>query len=165
MLARPEKPSVVAAQKFIERGFTPGEVIPREWFVKALGLRTEAEILAEFAKDSVRFNLARKRENWEFFGGMEELRSILLEEHNILLRNERGEGYIHIPNNAHGKVAFDDAAGGANRLIHKGIREMSHIESDGLTAAEIAENTDRKNRLADFAEAIARAKRIKHPFK
>ena len=141
-------PWVEAVEKFVAAEFKPGEAIPHAWFFTAFGI-VEPRMCGSF-NDS-------RQAQFQYLTNMEALKTTLLEEHQIALRNVRGVGYAVVPPGEQTEWAMDEARCGIGKALRAAIARASFVQMDALTEAQRKENLDARAKLSFFRKETRKA--------
>lgn len=125
-----------AERDLLARGLAAGAVIEVEWLHQAFGIR-RAETIAQHKKNELLF-----------LQQFDQLRTSLLERHNIMLRAVHGVGYAVIPPERQTDVAMKDRQREIKAAMRKLASEVSHIALDQLTDEQRKANADARARVA-----------------
>lgn len=126
-----EKDVVVSAiEKFFSAKYNDGDIIQMSWIHRALEIkdpRTISDVKAS------QFDLLQK---------MEMFKSILLEKHNIALKNIRGEGYMVVPPKDQARYAAAEGIRAFNKGMKRTESLLDNIRIDALSSDEKRKHVD-----------------------
>jgi hypothetical protein len=139
-----------ALKLFLAAGFSPGALIPHQWFYEAFGLEMpHGKMLVEEA-DRLRLL---------YLAQFTAFRQALLTEHQIDLASKPGAGYEVIPAADQSALAWEEGrreVGAALRRMHQRIRCVDLAQ---LTSEQRQGNADDLARSAAMINAVRRARR------
>jgi hypothetical protein len=131
---------------FRKEGFAADQIIPHEWFTKALKL----EMMPEKKREFVRLY------------GMEKIKETLLFEDQVYLVSVWGAGYRVVPPGDQTAVAMQKLTRILGRAISATWNAITNVQSDQLTQQQRDENMQARSKIA-FVNGLAR-KRLKIGF-
>lgn len=124
-----------AVKDFLEACIEPGAVLPHEWF--------EAHFAMEPLSEGAFYTAGQFRSRQlEWLRNFEAFRSVLLEEHQICLISEYGQGYRIVPPNEQTSIALQKFEQEIKRSFRIAALRTKHVQLDALTAQERKENVD-----------------------
>ena len=97
---------------------------------------------------------------WRFLGEMDALTTTLLVEHQILLRNIRGQGYILIQPSEQTAVALADLHAQIGRALKKGANRLAFIRLDLMTEEERQRNVAARAHVSALRDMQQRERRL-----
>lgn len=141
-----------AVKDFIAAEVAPGYVLPHEWI--------EAHFDMEPLQDGTEYTAAQFRQRqFEWLRNFEAFRSELLEEHQICLISEYGQGYRVVPPGEQTNVALRKFEQEIKRSFRVAALRTKHVQLDALTAEERKENVDGIAKLSALAGMSRKALR------
>lgn len=133
--------------------FTDGDVLSHEWLHTALDIVSPdfrgVELIEAYRRSAYIADLIRKHQ-FNYMAQIEELREELLEEHNVALKNVRGEGYRLIPPKEQTNLAMDTLKRDVNLSVKKCQKLLVNIRVEQLDSVALKENTDAVAKLSFF---------------
>lgn len=138
-----------AEHDLLARGLAAGAVIETEWLHEAFGIR-RAETIAQHKKNELLF-----------LQQFDQLRTSLLERHNIMLRSVQGVGYAVIQPEHQTAVAMKDREREMKAAIRKLASEITHVALEQLTDEQRKANADARAKVAGMGAMFR--KRLKGP--
>lgn len=124
-----------AVKDFMAAEVAPGYVLPHEWLEAHFGMEPLQESAAYTAETF-------RRRQFEWLRNFEAFRSELLEEHQICLISEHGQGYRVVPPGEQTNVALRKFEQEIKRSFRVAALRTRHVQLDALTAEERKENID-----------------------
>lgn len=136
-----------AVQAFFDKGFKDGEVVSREWLLWALDIPA-ARSVAQVTEIQ-----------WMLMERIEQLKSVLLHEHQILLANVRGKGYLVVPPQDQAKYAVSVSLKEVRKALSKGRDMLENTRVSELSNHERQRHADAHVKLSAIGEMFGRQKR------
>ena len=90
---------------------------------------------------------------------VDKLRTDLLKNHNVYLKNIRGDGYILMPAQEQTDFAMKYINNGIKKAINEGLNILQHTKLDGLTQEQRQKNADSIAR-ASLLKQITKLKEV-----
>jgi ABC-type sugar transport system ATPase subunit len=131
-------PVLYAVQCFEDAGYTFGDIIPREWFLKRFGI-VEPQSIAEADENKMIYA--------KYLGAF---RAKVLNRHKMALRTKEGLGQEIVMPGDQTEWALQEAKGQISKELEKAKDRLSNIKYSELSDQEIRENTDAIAHLGFF---------------
>lgn len=129
-----------------------GDLITHSFLKDLFGLKMPK---FENFDSQVEFMEHLKDYEFAYLSMIDKLRTDLLKNYNVYLRNIRGDGYILLPAQEQTDFALKHINTGIKKAISEGLNILQHTKLDGLTQEERQKNSD----------SIARASLLKQMIK
>lgn len=129
-----------------------GDLITHSFLKDLFGLKIP---IFENFDSQVEFMEHLKDYEFAYLSMIDKLRTDLLKNYNVYLRNIRGDGYILLPAQEQTDFALKYINSGIKKAISEGLNILQHTKLDGLTQEERQKNSD----------SIARASLLKQMIK
>ena len=129
-----------------------GDLITHSFLKDLFGLKVP---IFENFDSQVEFMEHLKDYEFAYLSMIDKLRTDLLKNYNVYLRNIRGDGYILLPAQEQTDFALKFINSGIKKSISEGLNILQHTKLDGLTQEERQKNSD----------SIARASLLKQMIK
>lgn len=129
-----------------------GDLITHSFLKDLFGLKIP---IFENFDSQVEFMEHLKDYEFAYLSMIDKLRTDLLKNYNVYLRNIRGDGYILLPAQEQTDFALKYINSGIKKAISEGLNILQHTRLDGLTQEERQKNSD----------SIARASLLKQMIK
>ena len=131
----------LTVDRFLAAGYKADDVIRHAWFYESLGLEEPS---------STTPNAIAEKTNWQYCAGMERVRRLLLEDHQIFLVNVRGVGYRWVPPGEQTGVAMQEWEQDLKGATREAGRRFLNVAHEALTDAQRKENSEALAKLASF---------------
>ena len=128
-----------AEQLFLESGFKDGDLIPRQWFEDAFGMKPLPATFTE--KDY-------EKRQFAWLRNMSQLTESLLEKHQIMLHNIFGQGYRVAPPYEQTEIAQDKFQREIGRSFLQAESKLRNVRFNQLTDEQRRENRDALAKLS-----------------
>lgn len=140
-----------ALARFLEAGFVPDEIIPHEWWWKAFGM--------DMPTEQTPLKVA-ERAKLQWLTQFTKLKTTLLEQHQIALRNEAGLGYRIVPPRDQARQALKDGLAMMNKAARMMVDWSVHTNTSAMTADERRAHTDNVARIAGLGSMLRRTRKL-----
>lgn len=141
-----------ALKAFERAGFTYGDLITKDWFVKAIGMEPLGDRMMS-ERDFNRHELAILQQFKPF-------RDKVLEQYQMDLVSDRAGAYIVIAPKDQPERAYRDMSSGIERELRRALSRMRNVNTARLTAEERQRAMDTYAKAAALAHAMTPRKRL-----
>jgi hypothetical protein len=121
--------------------YTYGDMIDKAW------------LLAQFEIDTPDVMTKKQFESYqfEFLTQMDGLRTTLLEEHNIALKNIKGKGYLLVHPKNQADVAMTDLKASISKELKKCVKTLTYVNLELLGNDDVKRLDESRGKLAAVA--------------
>ena len=137
-----------ALKAFEERGYTYGDLLTKEWFIRAIGMDVPAPDARFTIEQLNRFELSILQQFKPF-------RTAVLEKFQMDLVSDRAGAYLIIAPKDQPERALRDMNTGIKREMDRGLARIRNVNAARLTAQERQQFMDVMAKAADMASRIS----------